>query len=112
MTVDHTHLTHLLSVLTRLAEVAVTFDPSLILLCWKFLAKLVCRMKSHIPDITQTIQPIIEQLCVAMETKSAECVMSVREVGGQMFAKLIKLCRFLSTLLVKMLSVSCISSME
>ena len=106
MTVDHTHLTRLLLMLHRLAEVAVTFDPSLILLCWRFLAKLVCRTKSHLPDTTQTILPIIQQLCVTMETKSAECVMSVYEIGGQTFSKLLKLCRFLSTLLIRMLSVS------
>lgn len=106
MTVDHTHLTHLLLMLHRLVEIAVTFDPSLILLCWKFLAKLVCRTKSHLPDVTETILPIIQQLCVTMETKGAECVLSVYEIGGQTFIKLLKLCRFLSTLLIKMLSVS------
>ena len=106
MTVDHTHLTHLLLMLHQLAEVAVSFDPSLILLCWRFLAKFVCRTKSHLPDITQTILPIIQQLCVTMESKTAECVMSVYEIGGQTFGKLLKLCRFLSTLLIKMLSVS------
>ena len=106
MSVDHTHLTRLLSILNRLAEVAMTFDPSLILLCWKYLAKLVCQMKSHLSDITQTILPIIQQLRVTMETMSIECVMSVYEIGGQTFSKLLKLCRFLSTLLIKMLSVS------
>jgi hypothetical protein len=105
VTVDHTHLTHLLSMLNQLAEVAMTFDPSLILLCWKFLAKFVCRTKSQLADM-QTISPIIQQLCVAMETKSRECVTSVYETGGQTFGKLLKLCRFLSTLLVKMISVS------
>ena len=108
MTVDHTHLTHLLSMLNQLAEVALTFDPSLILLCWKFLAKFVCRTKSQLTDIMQSISPIIQQLCVAMETKSRECVMSICETGGQIFGKLLKLCRFLSTLLVKMISVSVI----
>ena len=107
MTVDHTHLTHLLSMLNQLAEVALTFDPSLILLCWKFLAKFVCRIKSQLTNM-QTISPIIQQLCVTMETKSKECVTSICETGGQIFEKLLKLCRFLSTLLVKMISVSII----
>lgn len=56
----------------------------------------------------QTISPIIQQLCVTMETKSKECVTSICETGGQIFEKLLKLCRFLSTLLVKMISVSII----
>ena len=105
MTVNHTHQTHLLFMLNRLAEVAVTFDPSLNLLCWKFLAKFVYRMKSQLSDVVHTIPPIIQQLCVTMETKSADCVMNIYEAGGQMFGKLLRLCRFLSTLLVKMLSV-------
>lgn len=92
--------------LIQLARVAMTFDPSLILLCWKFLAKFVCRMKAHLTSITQTLLPIIEQLCIAMETKSVECVNSVGDMGSQMFPKLLKLCRFLSTLLVRMFSVS------
>ena len=110
LSVDHTHLTHLLSMLTRLADVAVTFDPSLILLCWKFLGKLVFRTRSHLPNVIQTIWPIIEHLSITMETKTEECVLNKHdgdEGTGQLFVKLLKLCRFLSTLLVRMLSVSC-----
>ena len=104
---DHAHLTTLISMLAKLAEVAVTFDPSLILLCWKFFAKFVCRAKPHLSDVTATVQPIIEQLSITMETKTKECVLSERgSVENQMFVKLLKLCRFLSTLIVKVVMVS------
>ena len=105
---SHTHLTSLITMLTRLTEVAITFDPSLILLCWKYLAKLVCQSRPHLHDVTQILQSIIEQLCVTVETKTEECLKSEGcSAGGQTFVKLLKLCRFLSTLLFKIVSVSC-----
>ena len=108
LAVDHTHHTKLISMLVRLTEVAVTFDPTLILLCWKYLAKFLCRVKPRLPDLTPAVTPVVEQLSITMETKTKECVMSERGMasGSPLFLKLLKLCRFLSTLAVKIATVS------
>ena len=89
--------------LSNLTDIAVNFDPSLILICWKFLVKFIFRIKVHLNDVIQVLRPITEQLCATMKSKTVECVKSD---GSTLFGKLLKLCRFLSTLLVKMSSVS------
>ena len=96
----HTHLQHsledivavpvtdvsfvLLTQLVAVADVSLTFDPSLPVLCWKSIGKVLCKSKPHLLSHDWSVQPIVSQLCVAIETKCKECVgnssLSVDEV--------------------------------
>lgn len=49
------------------------FDPSLSVLVYRGVGRMVCRGKTVLSD-EWTIQPIISDICVAMETKALECV--------------------------------------
>lgn len=62
----------------------LNFDPSMVVLVWRGMGRLVCRVKEELPE-GWSIQPIIAELCVAIETKCAECVQcaptAANEVG-------------------------------
>lgn len=49
------------------------FDPSLCVLVWRGVGRMVCRGKSVLSD-EWSIRPIISDICIAMETKALECV--------------------------------------
>ena len=55
----------------------LNFDPSLPVLVWRGVAKVVCRARGVVVSGDEcTIRPIISDLCVAMETKAVACVKS------------------------------------
>ena len=80
--------THLLSAvicqLQSVCRVVLNFDPSMVVLVWRGMGRLVCRVREELPQ-GWSIQPIIAELCVAIETKCAECVQcaptAANEVG-------------------------------
>lgn len=66
---------HLL-VLSRLqlvCSVVLHFDPSLTVLMWRGMGRLLCRVRQELPE-SWSVQPVITELCIAMETKCAACV--------------------------------------
>jgi hypothetical protein len=94
--------------LRSLSASVLDFDPSLPVLVWRGVGKVVCRGRSVVGD-GWTVRPIISDVCIAMETKAVECVISAPQEaetssggGGGGYVKLLKLCRFLSSLLVKL----------
>jgi hypothetical protein len=101
------------SSLRLLCAPALHFDPSLPVLVWKGVGRMVCRGKSVFSD-EWSIRPIISDVCITMETKAMECVqcaptdteggdrVATSNGGGSVYLKLLKLCRFLSSLLVKL----------
>ena len=117
-----------ISQLLEVSRLSMNFDPSLTVLAWKALGKLLCRVKGHLHD-DWSIQPIIKELCVTMETKASECVQCaptltnevssnrshdqshdqspppLQQTPSPIFGKLLKLCRLLTTLLVKLVQV-------
>ena len=70
-----TPLLHLpvLSRLQSVCSVVLHFDPSLMVLVWRGMGRLLCQVKQELPE-SWSIQPIITELCIAMETKCAACV--------------------------------------
>ena len=95
-----------LSALTKVTTVALNFDPSMLVLCWKALGKLLCKVKGQFPN---HITLIIKELCVAMDTKTTECLeyapVNYDDVNP-VFQKLLRVCRFLGTMLLKLTQVS------
>ena len=105
------------------------FDASLLVLAWKAGGRLVCRVRTHLPE-GWSVQSVISDLCVAMEAKALACVENApttpEEVGSNsncmrypstacvtalqaassVFSKLLKVCRFLATLLVRLAQAS------
>ena len=101
------------------------FDPSLMVLVWRGMGRLLCRVRQELPE-SWSVQPIITELCIAMETKCAACVQCaptaqnevtplppspltltltlayVLQASSAMFSKLLRVCRFLGTLVVKL----------
>lgn len=49
------------------------FDPSLSVLVFRGVGRTVCRGRSVLSD-EWSIQPIMSDICIAMETKALECV--------------------------------------
>ena len=120
---------HLL-VLSRLqlvCSVVLHFDPSLTVLMWRGMGRLLCRVRQELPE-SWSVQPVITELCIAMETKCAACVQCaptaanevtplpppppplpltltltyVLQAPSAVFSKLLRVCRFLGTLIVKL----------
>ena len=66
-----------LCTLRSLCSPVLNFDPSLPVLVWRGVAKVVCRARGVVVSGDEcTIRPIISDLCVAMETKAVACVKS------------------------------------
>ena len=62
-----------------MARLVLKFDPSLILLAWKALGKLICRLKDHTHILTGnglSLDAMATDICEAMRSKSEECVKS------------------------------------
>ena len=62
------------------------FDPSLPVLVWRGVGRVVCRGRRVSGD-EWSIQPIISDICTAMETKAVECVQCApgeTEVNGSL----------------------------
>ena len=59
--------------LQSVCRVVLNFDPSMVVLVWRGMGRLVCRVKMELPE-GWSIQPIIAELCSAIEAKCAECV--------------------------------------
>ena len=118
-----------MSRLQCVCQQTLLFDVSLLVLSWKTEGKLLCRIKNHLPE-GWNIQPIIVDLCVAMETKAKECVQCAPEGQSEvdhatwcsdilsqsspqaisvLFPKLLRICRFLVTLIVKLVQVRIVS---
>jgi len=91
--------------LQSVCRVVLNFDPSMVVLVWRGMGRLVCRVKEELPE-GWSIQPIIAELCVAIETKCAECVQcaptAANEASSPVFSKLLRVCRFMGTLTVKL----------
>ena len=68
-------LSLVVSSLQCLCTPVLNFDPSLPVLVWRGVGKVVCRGKGVASD-EWTIRPIISDICIAMETKAVECVKS------------------------------------
>lgn len=123
-----------LTPLLKVAQDTIHFDPSLVLLAWKALGKLVCRLKDHthqLDDTAWSIHDIVKGTCDAMKTKSRECLLCAPleekkvehyslykhhvyytinchyqiQDSNSPFSKLLKTCRFFATLLVKLVQV-------
>lgn len=78
------HLSAVICQLQSVCRVVLNFDPSMVVLVWRGMGRLVCGVKEELPE-GWSIQPIIAELCVAIETKCAECVQcaptAANEVG-------------------------------
>ena len=115
-----------LSRLQSVCSVVLHFDPSLMVLVWRGMGRLLCRVRQELPE-SWSIQPIITELCITMETKCAACVQCapiaenevtplspsphhpltltlahVLQAPSAVFSKLLRVCRFLGTLVVKL----------
>jgi len=67
------HLSPVICQLQSVCRVVLNFDPSMVVLVWRGMGRLVCRVKEELPE-GWSVQSIIAELCVAIETKCAECV--------------------------------------
>lgn len=96
----------ILSALRKVATVAMNFDPSVLVLCWKGVGKVLILVKDNYPHVSS----VVKELCVAMEIKSSDCFdcapAANSDVVDPSFQKLMKVCRFLGTMLVKLTRVS------
>lgn len=106
---DISSINRVICSLFNTAQISLHFDPSLILLTWKAVGKLVCRLREHthsLSDNEWSLSSVVCGICDAMKQKSQECVKcaSQKDKDGQMmFSKLLKTCRFFSTLLLKVI---------
>ncbi|KAL5484613.1 hypothetical protein EMCRGX_G021142 [Ephydatia muelleri] len=90
--------------LQLVCKVVMCFDASLMFLTWKGLGKLVCGAKPLL-DSNWMVQPLVANLCAAVEAKARECIQCApigQETPCSSYSKLLKVCRFLATLLVKL----------
>ena len=81
----------------------------MLVLCWKALGKLLCKVKGQFPNHTTLI---VKELCVAMETKTTDCFECAPvnyDDGNPVFQKLLRVCRFLGTMLLKLTQVSIVN---
>ena len=62
-----------LSRLQSVCGVVLHFDPSLMVLMWRGMGRLLCRVRQELSE-SWSVRPIITELCIAMETKCAACV--------------------------------------
>ncbi len=71
-------LLYIIIVITSLFTVAkttISFDPSLILITWKTLGKLLCLMKNHVFDNSDiNVISVISGMCDGLITKSQESI--------------------------------------
>ena len=71
------HLFIVICSLFNTAQISLHFDPSLILLTWKAVGKLVCRLRDHThcpSDNEWSLSSVVCGICDAMKQKSRECV--------------------------------------
>lgn len=91
----------LLREITAIASLSVTFDPSLVVLCWRNIGKLACQSRTaESANLDAVIVHIIEQLCEAIEVTIQQSVIE----GDPLLDKRLKSCRYLSSLLLQLLS--------
>ncbi len=75
---------------------------------------MACAGRPHLLAGEWSVQPLMADLCTALEAKGRECVESAPPQGSEvmssaLFNKLLRTCRFLVTLLVKLTKVRGVS---
>ncbi|XP_019856682.1 PREDICTED: uncharacterized protein C1orf112-like isoform X2 [Amphimedon queenslandica] len=107
---------NVLSSLFPVVQLSLQFDPTLLLISWKSLGKLVCHLKDAprlLGNDCHAYYEMIQELCNAILIKGRETIdtginNNNDDGGGQssselanLFSRLLKLCRFFASLIVR-----------
>lgn len=110
-------ITNVLSSLFPVVKLSLQFDPTLVLISWKSLGKLVCHLKDAprlLGNKCHAYYETIQELCNAILIKGRETIdtginNNINNGGGgqssselaSLFSRLLKLCRFFASLVVR-----------